>query len=251
MLLPLLATCVLSTSHCPLTHLPADSVGMSGERLAMIDHVATKGVQAQGFPGAAIVVGRDGAVVWSKGYGSLDWGAGSGAVEPSRTMYDLASLTKVVATTTAIMVLYDRGRIRLDDPVARYLPAFRSGERRRVTIRQLLEHRSGLPAGREIPRRMKTPDAVRRLMLSTPLQHAPGTVQVYSDVGADVLGFVVEAVSHERLDAFVNRNVFRPLGMTSTMFRPPRARRTRIAPTEFSSRRHRQLRGEVHDETAA
>ncbi|HEX5410089.1 MAG TPA: serine hydrolase [Gemmatimonadaceae bacterium] len=251
MLLPLLATCLLSTSHCPLVHLPADSVGMSGERLAMIDHVATKGVHAQGFPGAAIVVGRNGAVVWSRGYGSLDWGAGSGSVDPARTMYDLASLTKVVATTTAIMVLYDRGKIRLDDPVARYLPAFRGGERRRVTIRQLLEHRSGLPAGREIPRGMTSRSAVRRLMLSTPLQHAPGTVQVYSDVGADVLGFVVEAVSHEPLDEFVHRNVFRPLGMANTMFRPPRTRRARIAPTEFSSRRRRQLRGEVHDETAA
>lgn len=251
LLLPLLATCVLSTSHCPLIRLPADSVGMSGDRLAMIDHVATKGVLARGFPGAAIVVGRDGAVVWSKGYGSLDWSAESGSVDPSRTVYDLASLTKVVATTTAIMVLYDRGRIRLDDPVARYLSAFRSGERRRVTIRQLLEHTSGLPAGREIPRRMKTRRAVRRLILSTPLQYAPGSAQVYSDVGADVLGFVVEAVSGEPLDDFVRRNVFRRLGMANTMFRPPRGWRARIAPTEYSSRRRRQLRGEVHDETAA
>lgn len=251
LLLPLLATCVLSTSHCPLIRLPADSVGMSGDRLAMIDHVATKGVLARGFPGAAIVVGRDGAVVWSKGYGSLDWSAESGSVDPSRTVYDLASLTKVVATTTAIMVLYDRGRIRLDDPVARYLSAFRSGERRRVTIRQLLEHTSGLPAGREIPRRMKTRRAVRRLILSTPLQYAPGSAQVYSDVGADVLGFVVEAVSGEPLDDFVRRNVFLRLGMANTMFRPPRGWRARIAPTEYSSRRRRQLRGEVHDETAA
>lgn len=251
MLLSLLATCVLSTSHCPLIRLPADSVGMSGERLAMIDHVATKGVLARGFPGAAIVVGRDGAVVWSKGYGSLDWSAESGSVDPSRTVYDLASLTKVVATTTAIMVLYDRGRIRLDDPVARYLSAFRSGERRRVTIRQLLEHTSGLPAGREIPLRMKSRRAVRRLILSTPLQYPPGSAQVYSDVGADVLGFVVEAVSGEPLDDFVRRNVFRPLGMANTMFRPPRGWRARIAPTEYSSRRRRQLRGEVHDETAA
>jgi CubicO group peptidase (beta-lactamase class C family) len=251
MLLSLLATCVLSTSHCPLIRLPADSVGMSGERLAMIDHVATKGVLARGFPGAAIVVGRDGAVVWSKGYGSLDWSAESGSVDPSRTVYDLASLTKVVATTTAIMVLYDRGRIRLDDPVARYLSAFRSGERRRVTIRQLLEHTSGLPAGREIPLRTKSRRAVRRLILSTPLQYPPGSAQVYSDVGADVLGFVVEAVSGEPLDEFVRRNVFRPLGMANTMFRPPRRWRARIAPTEYSSRRRRQLRGEVHDETAA
>ena len=251
MLLSLLATCVLSTSHCPLIRLPADSVGMSGERLAMIDHVATKGVLARGFPGAAIVVGRDGAVVWSKGYGSLDWSAESGSVDPSRTVYDLASLTKVVATTTAIMVLYDRGRIRLDDPVARYLSAFRSGERRRVTIRQLLEHTSGLPAGREIPLRTKSRRAVRRLILSTPLQYPPGSAQVYSDVGADVLGFVVEAVSGEPLDDFVRRNVFRPLGMAKTMFRPPRGWRSRIAPTEYSSRRRRQLRGEVHDETAA
>src|SRR6185437_1276871 len=154
---------------------------------------------------------------------SLDWDSASAQVDPTRTMYDLASLTKVIATTTAIMVLYDEHRIRLDDPVSTYFRAYRRG-RAAATARQMI--------------------------LATPLEYPPGEREVYSDVGADVLGFVVEAITGERLDDFVREHVFRPLGMTSTMFRPPRSLRARIAPTEIASSRGHALRGEVHDETA-
>lgn len=247
----LLAACTIAARPCPLPRVPPDSVGMSAERLVAIDHVATLGVEAQGYPGLAVVVGRHGGLVWSRGYGALDWSGASTRVDPSRTLYDLASLTKVVATTTAIMILYDRKQLRLDDPVARWLPAFRSGARRRVTIRELLQHRGGLPAGRDIPRRVRRVRTVRRLVMTTPLAYDPGSEQVYSDVGADILGFVVEAITGERLDAFVARHVFEPLGMRNTMFRPPRSLRSRTAPTEYSDRRRRLLRGEVHDEGAA
>jgi CubicO group peptidase (beta-lactamase class C family) len=165
-------------------------------------------------------------------------------------MFDLASLTKVIATTSAVMVLYDEHRIRLDDPVSKYLRAYRHGAKRQVTIRMLLEHRAGLPPGRNVYRRGRSSAVARQLILATPLEYRPDEREVYSDVGADVLGFVVEAVSGERLDTFVQEHVFRPLGMRSTMFRPPRALRGRIAPTEIASSRGHALRGEVHDETA-
>jgi CubicO group peptidase (beta-lactamase class C family) len=250
MFFALIAACTIATSHCRLAPVAPDSVGMSAERLAAIDRVARAGVAAGGYAGMAVVVGRHGGLVWRRGYGSLDWGADSPPVDPTLTMYDLASLTKVVATTAAVMVLYDDGRLRLDDPVAKYLPAYRAGAKRRVTIRMLLEHRSGLPAGRALWREAHGPRAARRLVLSTPLAYPPGTTQLYSDLGADVLGFVVEAIAHERLDEFVARRIFRPLGMRSTRFRPPRAMRWRIAPTEMSPPRGHPLRGEVHDEDA-
>ncbi|HEX6533309.1 MAG TPA: serine hydrolase [Gemmatimonadaceae bacterium] len=250
MLFLLLAACTLAHTPCTPALVVPDDVGMSAERLAAIDRVARLGLGADGYPGAAVVVGRHGGLVWSRGYGALDWGSRSAPVSPERTMYDLASLTKVVATTTAIMVLYDEGKLRLDDPVARWLPAYRTGAKRRVTIRMLLEHRSGLPAGRPLWRQARTPRAARRLVLATPLAYPPGTAQLYSDLGADVLGFVVEAIAHESLDAFLARRVYRPLGMRSTRFRPPRSMRARIAPTEVSPPRGHPLRGEVHDEDA-
>ncbi|HEX5438073.1 MAG TPA: serine hydrolase domain-containing protein, partial [Gemmatimonadaceae bacterium] len=138
--------------------LPADalpvkapaSVGMSAARLKVINHLVSRGIDAGGFPGAAVIVGRNGVATWEKGYGRLDWSSRSPRVSPTNTLYDLASLTKVVATTTAIMILYDEGKIALDDPVARYLPTFTGGGKERVTIRLLLEHRSGLPPDRAL-----------------------------------------------------------------------------------------------------
>lgn len=248
----LLLACPPAAGRCPLPvpRVAPESVDMEAERLADIDRVAQRGVDAHGYPGMAVIVGRRGGIVWSRGYGALDWSPSSPPVDPRATIYDLASLTKVVATTTAIMVLYDQGKLRLDDPVAKYLPAFRTGAKRRVTIRQLLEHRGGLPPGRVVWGVAHSPRQARRLILSTRLVSAPGEREIYSDVGADVLGFVVEAVSGEPLDRFVQRHVFEPLGMRSTMFRPPRAVRARIAPTEIESSRGHPLRGEVQDETA-
>ena len=220
---------------------PAD-VGMSAERLAVIDRVVTSGIDAGGFPGAAVVVGRHGAVVWEKGYGTLAPGSRV-AVDPARTVFDLASLTKVVATGAAAMVLVDRGRIGLDDPVGRWIPEFRGGAKAQVTIRHLLTHRSGLPAGRELV----PGDAAesRRRVLRTPLVSAPGARFTYSDLGPIVLGVVIERVTGERLDRFVRRAVFAPLGMRSTGFRPSRADTSRLAATEAGV-----PRGEVHDRTA-
>jgi CubicO group peptidase (beta-lactamase class C family) len=226
------------------------SVGMSAERLAKIDYVVRRGISAGGYPGASVVVGRRGAAVWEKGFGRLSWSRESAPVVAERTIYDLASLTKVVGTTTAIMILFDEGKVHLDDPVSRYVPEFAGGEKDNVTVRMLLEHRSGLPAGRDIWRMAHSASEARAAVISTPLVCAPGRCTEYSDLGADMLGFVAEAAAGESIDRFLAERVWEPLGMTDTFFRPSDSLRTRIAPTEVSPPRGYPLQGEVHDENA-
>jgi CubicO group peptidase (beta-lactamase class C family) len=223
---------------------------MSAERLETIDRIVKRGIIAGGYPGASVIVGRRGFSVFEKGYGRLGWTTGSAAVVPDESIYDLASLTKVVGTATAAMILYDEGRLELDAPVSKYLPAFSGGTRDDVTVRHLLTHTSGLPAGRDLRRLAKSPWDARNIVMSTPLTCRPGACQVYSDLGADVLGFAVEAIAGQGLDAFLKERVFEPLGMSDTHFRPAASERDRIAPTEVSSPRGYQLRGEVHDENA-
>lgn len=249
MILALLATTLAFGDTVALHRRPPADVGMDADRLALIDRAVKQGLIAGGFPGAAVVVGRRGAIVWEKGYGSADWGFGLPTVDATATLYDLASLTKVVATSAAAMVLYDRGKLGLDVPVSRYLPEFRGGEKARVTVRDLLTHRSGLPAGRDLSGAHNARQA-RALVLSTPLDASPGTRTEYSDVGADVLGFVVEAISGEPLDQFVTRTIYRRLGLRNTLFRPDRGKRSRVAPTENHPRRGYPIRGEVHDDAA-
>ena len=227
-----------------------DAVGMSASRLESIDRVVQRGIKAGGYPGAAVVVGRKGAAVWQKGFGNLSWSQISGAVDPDRTIYDVASLSKVIGTTTAVMVLYDEKKIDLDAPVFRYLPAFSGGIKDEVTVRELLTHRSGLPAGRDLWRKARSPQEAREMVLETPLEYRPNTAYIYSDLGADVLGMIVEEVSGQRLDQFLAERVFGPLGMHDTFYRPADSLRYRIAPTEVTPPRGYPLRGEVHDENA-
>ncbi len=226
-----------------LPRVAPESVGMSPSRLAMIDDVVHRGIQAGGFPGAAVIVARHGGIVWEHGYGTLDWQSGV-AVDPERTMYDLASLTKVVATTAAAMVLVDQGKLRLDERVTHYLPAFTGGAKEQVTIRDLLTHRSGLPAGVDVSTRAG-PESARNAVLAASLVRTPGSEYEYSDVGLDVMGFVIERITHESLDQFVRRAVYAPLGMRSTTFRPDPSLQWLIAPTEKPV-----ARGEVHDPAA-
>jgi CubicO group peptidase (beta-lactamase class C family) len=226
------------------------AVGMSSERLVKIDHVVQRGISAGGYPGASVVVGRRGASVWQKGFGKLSWEKSSTPVDAESTIYDLASLTKVIGTTTALMVLYDEGKIHLDDPVSRYIPAFSGGNKDLVTLRMLLEHRSGLPAGRDLWRLDHTPEEARETVISTPLVCEPNRCYEYSDLGADMLGFVVEAAAGETLDAFLQEHVWGPLGMTDTFFRPADSLKARVAPTEVAPPRGYPLQGEVHDENA-
>lgn len=228
--------------HEDMPHAAPASVGMSAERLAVIDRVVANAIDAGGFPGAAVIVGRHGTIVWERGYGTLG-GHSQAGVHPERTLYDLASLTKVVATSAAAMVLVDRGRLRLDDKVGRYLPEFRAGMKSQVTIRHLLTHTSGLPTGLQLAGRSRA--AARRLIRRAPLVATPGERRVYSDVGPIVLGLVIERVAGMPLDRFVRRTIYTPLGMRGTTFRPSRAMATRIAATERGV-----PRGVVHDRNA-
>ncbi|MGQ0648568.1 MAG: serine hydrolase domain-containing protein [Gemmatimonadaceae bacterium] len=229
---------------------PPQEVGMSAERLANIDRVVRRGLSAGGYPGAAVVIGRRGAAAFQRGYGRLGWTAGSPSVSAEATIYDLASLTKVVGTTTAVMLLYDEGLLSLDAPVVSFLPSFGGGAKDRVTVRQLLTHRSGLPAGKQLWRMALNKDQARQIVLESQLVCNPGDCFIYSDLGADVLGWVVEAVAGKPLDHLLMERVFGPLGMTDTRFNPAVALQSRIAPTEVSPPRGYPLRGEVHDENA-
>ena len=226
------------------------SVGMSAARLASVDRIVSRGITAGGYPGASVVIGRKGYAVFQKGFGKLGWTTSSPRVTADRSIYDLASLTKVVGTTTAAMLLYDAGRLDLEAPVSTYLPAFSGGWKDSVTVRHLLTHRSGLPAGRDLWRIARTPDEARAAVLATNLECRPGQCYIYSDLGADILGFVIEAIAGETLDVYLHDKVFEPLGMNDTFYRPADSLTYRIAPTEIAPPRGYPLQGQVHDENA-
>jgi CubicO group peptidase (beta-lactamase class C family) len=208
-----------------------------------------RGVRDSAFPGAIAIIGtRDGTLIEARA-GHLDWAPSP--VPDASTLWDLASLTKVVALTTAMMVLVEERRIDIDAPVRRYLPEWGgAGDKDRVTIRHLLTHSSGLPAWRPLYKEAESRSQALSLVLATPLDTAPGARMVYSDLGAILLGEVVARVSGEPLDRVAGRRVFEPLGMRDTRYRPPDSLRARIAPTEIDPWRQRHLRGEVHDENA-
>jgi len=201
------------------------------------------------FPGAIAVVGTRDRVLLERGAGHLDW-VPSPAPDGS-TLWDIASLTKVVALTTAVMQLTEQGKIELDAPVGSYLPEFTGSGKERVTVRQLLTHSSGLPAWRPLFREATTPDSALALVFATLLDTVPGTRMVYSDLGAILLGQLVVRVSGEPFDRYVQTRILAPLGMRDTQFRPPRGLWERVAPTEVDTvYRKRHVRGEVHDENA-
>lgn len=201
------------------------------------------------FPGATIAVGAGDSVVLLAAVGHF--GADDQRPVTIETVYDLASLTKVIGLTTAAMMLVDSGKLDLDAPVQRYVPAFQGTNKDRVLIRHLLTHSSGMPAWRPLYAEAKTREAALALVDTTPLLKQPGDTFVYSDLGAITLAQAVEGITGRRLNDFLEARLFGPLGMTSTRFLPPPDWHDRIAPTENDTVfRHRLLRGEVHDENA-
>ncbi len=227
---------------------PAESLGFDRERLATVASFVASQVDSA-FPGVVVAVGRHGRVALLTAAGH--YGVDDPRPVDSHTVFDLASLTKVIGLTTACMLLVDAGRLDLDAPVGTYLPEFRGPWKDRVTIRHLLTHASGLPAWRPLFREARDRRGALALVDTTPLDTVPGTRFVYSDLGAIVLTQVVERITGEPLDRFLETTVFQPLGMTATTFLPPRTWRDRIAPTENDTVfRHRMIRGEVHDENA-
>jgi serine-type D-Ala-D-Ala carboxypeptidase len=196
-----------------------------------------------GFPGAAVAIGRWDRTVVERGIGTLDRILGSPPVDPDRTIYDLASLTKVVATTTAVMLLAEDGRIDLAAPVSRYLPAFSGGEKNRVNIRHLLTHTSGLPAGGNVWG--TDPNEALARAIGTNLVTAPGEKVEYSDIGFIVLWAAAEAAHGAPLEDLLRQRIFEPLEMWSTGFKPG-AHCYQCAPTDDRP----GYRGVVHDPIA-
>ena len=218
---------------------------------ATFDPVVLDGIRAGAYPGAALAVGTADSILYIKGYGHLTWSPSSAAVDPERTLYDLASVTKVVATTSALMVLVDRGRVRLDTPVATYVPEFNGPGTGAITVRQLLTHTSGLRADLTVDtiRGAKDAAALLRVVYAETPRITVGSRVVYSDVNAVLLGEVVRRTSGMPLDSFVAHEVLVPLGMTETGYHPTRAVFARTAPTGVW--RGHPVAGVVNDPTAA
>ena len=230
---------------------PATGVSSPAVRRALrdtLERILDAAVADSAFPGAVAVIGSHTGPLLSVTAGRQDWG--SEYKTTISTIWDLASLTKVVGTTSAMMQLVESGKVELDAPVQRYLPEWKGANKEKVTIRHLLTHQSGLPAFKEYFRLNVSPDSTLALFLSTPLDTLPGVRMVYSDIGAILLGKVVERVSGESLDRYVVRHVFAPLGMRDTHYKPGKNERYRMAPTEIDPWRGRKLLGEVHDENA-
>jgi CubicO group peptidase (beta-lactamase class C family) len=237
------AACAPGNTPTPSTPVPALKTNWQ-PLMQFLDSAVAAGAA----PGAVLAVTHNGdRFVYGTGRVGQDDATRPGAT----TIYDLASLTKVVGLTTAAMLAVDEGKWDLDAPVQRYVPGFAGADKERVTVRMLLAHASGLPAWRPLFREVGSRAEAFALADSTPLDSVPGAAEVYSDLGAIVLTQALETVYHERLDSLLDRRLFQPLGMSSTRYVPPESWRDRIAPTELDSWRGRVLRGEVHDENAA
>ena len=210
-------------------------------------------IAERAFPGAAFSVFAHSQVVVLDGVGGFTYDGPTEAVTGS-TVFDLASITKVIATTSLAMLLYQRGKLLLDQPLVHILPAFAQGEaaggaRHQVTLRMLLTHASGLPGYVRLFTGPGGRDELLDACLRLPLEAAPGSRAEYSDPGFILLGLALEAIAGERMESFCAREVFTPLGMTSTCFRPPADWRSAIPPTEEDATfRHRIIQGEVQDE---
>ena len=210
--------------------------------------VLTTAVADRAFPGAFAIVGDSKGVLAKVGAGRLDWA--KSAKPDEKSVWDLASLTKVIATTSAMAQLVEQGRISLDSPVARYIPEWTGGGRETVTIRHLLTHSSGLPSFKPYDTLTHDPDSLAKLLFSTPLERQPGERMIYSDIGAFMMGEVVRRVSGETLDGYFEHHVAKPLRLKETRFTPPKSWRKRIAPTEIDTLRGGLVHGAVHDERA-
>src|SRR5262245_21620523 len=228
---------------------PRAESGFHPGGLAEADRLLEGFRERRAFPGGVLAVGHGGALVHLHPFGRLTYDANAPLVT-SDTLYDLASLTKVVATTTMAMILVDEGKLDLEQPVRTYLPGFQGPGKEAVTVRHLLTHSSGLEATAPLYKELRGKAAFVERIQMMDLVYPPGSRSFYSDLGIILLGEILEKVAGQSLEAFARERVFTPLGMRDTMFRPPAELRPRIAPTEFDPWRGRLVHGEVHDENA-
>jgi len=228
-----------------------DVAGMSYDRLETAFRVLAREVEEGAIPGAVAAIGRRGHVVGFRVYG---WAQlhGSRRLMQMDTLFDLASLTKVVATLPCVLRFIEQGLIRLDDPVSLVLPEFSGEGREQITVRHLLTHTSGLPAHRRFYEENLSGDQITQALLKESPGAPPGARVVYSDLGFMLLGLIVEKLSRSDLAGHAKKHIFEPLGMKNTTFRPVDVPGLleRTAATEFRKDLDRFIVGDVHDENA-
>jgi CubicO group peptidase (beta-lactamase class C family) len=219
--------------------------------------VLRSGIEQHAFPGASVAITHNGRLVAHKGLGHFTYAPDSPAVKAD-TVFDLASVTKALATTSACMILYERAQFKLDQPLVELLPEFAGSagnndpQRRAVTLQMLLAHSSGLPAYIKLFQTAHTKEDLLKQALAVPLTAAPGTRAEYSDIGFILLGQAIERLTHEPLDQFCQREIFARLNLETACFNPPADWKTSIPPTEDDQTfRHRLIQGEVNDENAS
>jgi len=221
--------------------------GFDAEKLSSMDALITAGIDEKKMPGCVLCVGRKGKIAWLKAYGNK-------RVEPEPvpmtidTVFDLASITKPVATATSIMLLVERGKLSLSDKVSTLIPEFAVNGKQDITIRELLIHHSGLLADNALAHYQNGPMEAMEKIYALPLLNPVGTKFVYSDVNFILLGDIVKRVSGNSVHEFSQREVFSPLGMRETGYLPREELRLRAAPTE--QRSGHWMQGEVHDPRA-
>jgi CubicO group peptidase (beta-lactamase class C family) len=235
----------------------SQSFNQQDEQFQRALNILRSGIDQCAFPGASVAIAHQRKLIAHKGLGHFTYETSSPAVT-AETIYDLASVTKVIATTAACMILYDRGQFKLDQPLAELLPGFtgisagQKDARRQVTLRMLLAHSSGLPAYIKLFQTAHNKDELLRQALRVPLTAAPGSRAEYSDIGFILLGQALERLSGEPLDQFCQREIFARLNLGQTCFNPSAELRPAIPPTEDDCTfRHRLVQGEVNDENAS
>ncbi|MFB3918210.1 MAG: serine hydrolase domain-containing protein [Terriglobales bacterium] len=239
----------------PAGNRPKPLATPSGPSLDTAFAVLREGVAQRAFPGASAAISRCGKLVALRSVGRFTYDPSSPEVMPE-TVFDLASVSKVVATTTMAMLMYERGELDLEDPLFAIVPEFifsnsNDSSRKQVTVRMLLSHSSGLPAYERLFERARNRQELIQAAAAVPLEAEPGTRALYSDIGFLLLGEALARLAGEDLDSFCRREIFGPLGMGHTMFCPPPWLREKIPPTEGDPRfRHRIVQGEVNDENA-
>jgi CubicO group peptidase (beta-lactamase class C family) len=216
-----------------------------------VDSLINSAIEDKAFPGAVVLVWKDGQIIFEKPFGNFTYEKTSPMVT-TNTIYDLASLSKVVATTTAAMLCCDRNLFLLDDKVVKYIPEFSVNGKENITLKNLLLHNSGLPAWKKFYERILTADEVLKEIYSSELEYKTGEKTVYSDLGIITLGKIIEKVTGKTLDVFCKDEIFDPLKMKSTFYNPNDSVKKLCAPTEIDNYwRMKTLQGQVHDETSA
>ncbi|RJP72377.1 MAG: beta-N-acetylglucosaminidase [Ignavibacteriales bacterium] len=227
-----------------------DDEELSGYNFTKVDSLINTAIKDSACPGAVIAIGYKGKILYKKAYGRYTYDKSSPEMT-TETLFDLASVSKVIGTTTAAMILYDEGKLVLDKLVKDYLPEFNNNGKDKVTIRNLLLHNSGLPAWVPFYKTLKTREDVINAIMTMKLDNPPGKEYVYSCLGMITLQQVMERITGKGLDEFLKEKAFAPLKMNSTMYCPPKSIWNKCAPTENDDYfRMKVVQGQVHDETA-